>query len=338
MKIKHIIQAVLAISVFSLSSLSFADKQITTTTVVTSTPATKKTSSLIEFYEKDFSFNWNDYTTIKANKTKIKKIEAFLKTIPENPDFLSPENRLALGKLLYKLGTFYTHIARNPDLAIEKLNAANTYFTSKEDKAWTDNQLAYAYEQKFASSHNDADKEKALAYTNKVISNKKTDEVAFAECVKGLVLNDAKQFPQAETSFNKALKIYSSQTSDKNHDQYARAKNRLANIILDEGRDKEALSMLQELKEYWAAKSNNSQNPYAARNLVSLAQAYLKNDDAGAARDELNNAIQIDKDMYGDKSPQLAQPYELLSDAYTKLGNRELAKSYKSKAAALDRD
>jgi tetratricopeptide (TPR) repeat protein len=337
MKIKRIAQTVLTASILGLSFPIFAASPVTTTTtVVTSTPAAKKTSSLIEFYEKDFSFNWNDYTTIKPNKTKIKKIEAFVKTIPENPDFLSPDNRLALGKLLYKLGTFYTHINREPDLAIDQLNAANTLFTSQDDINWTYNQLAYAYELKFAAAHADADKEKALSYVNKVISNKKTPDVAFAECVKGLVLNDAKEYPQAEANFKKALKIYAVLPDGK--DQEARSKNRLANIILDEGRDQEALAMLQELKEYWAAKSNNSQNPYAARNLISLAQAYLKTNNAEDARDELNNAIQIYKDMYGNKSSMLAKPYQLLADVYNKLGNKELAKSYKAKADSLDAD
>jgi len=107
---------------------------------------------------------------------------------------------------------------------------------------------------KICSSKLDADKNKSLDYTNQVISvlysGKSNKEVAFAYCVKGLVLNDAQDYRQAESSFRKALSMYETMPDGKD-DQYARAKNRLANIILEQnGRDKEALAMLQQLKPY----------------------------------------------------------------------------------------
>jgi tetratricopeptide (TPR) repeat protein len=219
------------------------------------------------------------------------------------------------------------------------MNFAEKLLTNKEDKAWNYNHLAYAYEQKFAASNLAVDKNKSLYYTHQVIStlysDKPNKEVAFAYCVKGLVLNDAKDYGQAEKSFKTALAMYEAMPDGKD-DQYARAKNRLANIILDQnGRDNEALVMLQQLKTYWKTKSGTVRNPYAARNLISLGQAYLKIGNAYAARDEFDSAIRIYTNIYGNNSSLLAKPYQLLSDAYKKLGDAEQASFYERKVRKL---
>jgi tetratricopeptide (TPR) repeat protein len=319
MKLKLITQCSFIIAFLVASSFAFA--------------------SAISSNEKNFTFDWNNYSTIAPNQTKIAKTEAFLKTVNDYSN-LSASDREALGKLLYKLGTFYTHVSRQPDLAIEKMNLAAILLTDKEDKAWNDNQLAYAYEQKYAASGETADKEKALTYTNKLITetypNTKNKEVAFAYCVKGLIFNDAKDFSQAETNYKTALNIYEKIPGGKD-DQYARAKNRLANIILEQnGREKEALGMLKQLKSYWAAKGNIQKNPYAARNLIALGEAYLKTGEVQTARDELNIATNIYKNVYGNSSKLLAHPYQLLSEAYIKTGNAEQASIYKEKVYDLD--
>lgn len=279
-----------------------------------STQVFSASQSAINTYEKNFNFDWNNYSTIEPNKAKIAATEAFLKTIPKNAT-LSTADRASLGKLLYKLGTFYTHVSHEPDIAIEKLNRAGSLLTNKQDKAWNDNHLAYAYEQKFAASGHDADKETALDYTHKVITNMypeaKSKEAAFAYCVIGLVKNDSKKYKQAEISYKTALTIYESLLDGKD-DQYARAKNRLANIILDQnGRDQEALAMLEQLKKYWLAKENISHDPYAARNFISLGQAYLKVGNTKAAHAEFENAITIYKNVYGKNSAMLAKANEL---------------------------
>lgn len=295
-------------------------------------------TNTIRASEKDFNFNWNNYATIASNQEKLKKTEAFLKTITDY-SHLSAAERQALGKLLYKLGTFYTHISREPDLAIQKMHLAESLLTTKQDKAWNDNHLAYAYEQKYAASGLIEDKKMGLDYTKTVISelyrNKSNKEVAFAYCVKGLIFNDAKDYVQAETNFRTALHIYEKIPYGKD-DQYARAKNRLANIILDQnGRDNEALTMLKQLNEYWTSKGNIDHAPYAARNYISLGQAYFKVGNFQAARDELNNAINIYTQVYGNNSKLLVKPYELLSDAYKKLGQIKQASICKEKAITL---
>lgn len=271
----------------------------------------------IQQHEKDFNFDWNNFATIAPNQARISKTEAFLNTITDY-SHLNNTDKQALGKLYYKLGTYYTHVTRESDLAIFKMNLADALLKDKPDKAWNYNHLAYAYEQKFAVSGKASDKDNALEYVNKVIANlyanANNKEVAFAYCVKGLIFNDAKNYLLAELSFRLALKTYESLPDGKD-DQYARAKNRLANIILDQnGRDKEALVMLEQLKQYWLAKGNISQDPYAARNFISLGQAYLKTGQKQAARNELNHAIAIYKNVYGEKSPLLAKPYQLLGE------------------------
>jgi tetratricopeptide (TPR) repeat protein len=295
----------------------------------------------IQSYSKKFTFDWNDYSTIEPNKKQIEEIAAFLKaTKPEAYAKLNAADKQTLGKLFYKLGTYYTHVARQPDEAIASMERADTLLTSMEDKAWNDNHLAYAYEQKYAVSDEDADQDKALTYTDKVITKlyhgAKNKEVAFAFCVEGLVQNDAADYAQAETSFKTALAIYEHIPYGLD-DQYARAKNRLANIILEvDGRDKEAIAILEELKKYWQTKDNDSHNPYAARNLISLGQAYFKVGNVNDARDQFTKAISIYQTVYGNNNKLLVEPYQLLADTYKKLGNQNLADAYEKKANALD--
>lgn len=288
--------------------------------------------------EKNFNFDWNNYATISPNKIKIAKIEAQLASLSD-ANKLSVVEQQSLGKLLYKLGTFYTHVSREPDLAIAKMTQADPFLNDRQTKAWNDNHLAYAYELKFAASNAAADKDMAFAYANQVIEKlypeQTNKEVAFAYCVKGLIYNDAKDYIQAEANFKKALHMYETMPQGKD-DQYARAKNRLADIILDQNnRNQEAFTMLKELKSYWLAKKNVVVDPYAARNFISLGKAYLKMGHPQAARNEFNYAIRIYKNVYGMRSVMLAKPYQLLAESYKKSGNLKQAKAYENKSIQL---
>lgn len=188
---------------------------------------------LLRQYDKTFTFDWNKHTTIAANKRQIDKIESLLKNTHDTGQ-LNDADRKALGSLLYKLGTFYTHVTPKPDLAIARMNQANTILANKQDKAWNYNHLAYAYELKYAISSQADDKEKALYYTNKVISQlypqMQNKEVAFAYCVKGLIYSDTKDYAMAETNFKTALQIYESIPGGKD-EQYAKAKTHLATVL-----------------------------------------------------------------------------------------------------------
>ncbi len=293
----------------------------------------------VKEYEQKFDFNWHDHASIESNKKKIEEIELFLKSNP-NYSEMSGDDQEALGIMAYKLGTYYTHIARQPNMAIDKLNLADNLLPGKEDKAWINDQLAFAYEMKYSVSNEDVDKKQAEAYTEKVFSfypKTKNKEIAFAYCVRGFLADDSDDHEEAEENFKQALAIYEKIPHGKD-EQYHRLQSRLAMSILaqDDNRDEEAFKMLTDVRKYWKAQGNENQNPYAARNLFALAQAQLKMDKPNDARDTVNKVIALYQSMYGRDSEQLVQPYQLLADTYKKMGNRELADSYQVKANELD--
>jgi tetratricopeptide (TPR) repeat protein len=305
-----------------------------------SSPETTVSNTSIRDYEKDFNFDWEQFTTILPNKNKIKAIEAYISTLnaTQTIEHLTSSDRKDLGKLLYKLGTYYTHVSRQPKLAIIKLYEADKLLNTNQDKAWIYNHLAYAYEQKYAKSADVLSKEKGLYYTNLVMTRLYPDHsnkaVAFAYCVQGLILNDSYDYKNAEESFRHALLIY--EMLDNKGDQYARAKNRLADIILDQnGRDNEAITLFKNLKAYWSAKQNINEDPYAARNLLSLGRAYLKIGEYRRANIEINNAIKIYINVYGANNSLLARPYHLLAEVYKKTNQLKQAAEFEAKSENL---
>jgi tetratricopeptide (TPR) repeat protein len=294
--------------------------------------------SIIQKYAANFTFDWNQYESIPANKKQLAEIENGLVKIQKFSNLTSAEQQ-SLGKLLYKLGTYYTHVSREPDLAIQRLNLAESMVKDKETLAWIDNHLAYAYEEKYATDREAADREKALSYSNKVINtlypNQKNKVVAFAYCVKALTEDEAQDYSAAETSFKTALNIYDTLPNGKD-DQYARSQNRLADIILNQdGRDQEAIALLKQLQTYWQGKGDISHNPYAARNLLSLGRAYLKIGDTTAAQNSFKSALDIYTNVYGAKSKMLSLPYQQLSLAYARAGQQKLAQAYKREVSKL---
>lgn len=292
----------------------------------------------IQIANRDFTLDWNDDISIAANKDKVAAIEILLSK-PVDYKKMRRVEKQALGELLYKLGTYYTHIAREPDLAIDKLDLADKLLINKEERGWNNAHLAYAYEQKYRLTQDAADKKEALSYVKDVIipllRTPNYKQVAFAYSVQGLVQNDAKDYAGAEASFKEALSIYED-IPDGEDDQYIRAKNKLATIILKRpSRNQEAMAMLEEVKAYWLAKSNIHYSPYAAKNFTALCAAYLKSGNAKEARDECNRAIAIYNNVYGANSTLLAKPYLLLSAAYLQLGNQEQVKIYREKMSLL---
>ena len=242
-----------------------------------------------------------------------------------------------LGLLLYRLGTYYSHILQEPDPAIAHLLTALPLANAPEEKAWINDQLAYAYELKYRSTRLASDREKALYYSAKVITNspKKNQALAFAYCVKGLVQHDAQEDAASLTSFKKAINIYKSVHAEKS-DQYARAKNMLADLLLEQNpQNKTALAMLIEVKRFWTTHDHGEPNPYAARNLLSLGQAYLRLGNIKAAQTAVQKALAINQHVYGPLSEQLLTSYQLLSEVYTKVGNSKLAEAYEEKINLL---
>lgn len=292
----------------------------------------------LEKFSKNFNFDWSQSATISQNKAKVAEIDVFLKKIDDYSKLNKEDQKLA-GQLSYQLGTFYTHIARDPNPGIDKLTKAETLLIDKEAKASCYNQLAYAYAQKYSNERYTADKEKALYYTSKVISdfypNVKNQDVAFAYGIKGRVQKEAHDYSAAQESLKTALDIYESLPNGK-EDAYARTRTKLADTLLEQNKeDKAALAMLEESKQYWLKKQDVNQNPYAANNLVSLGQAYLRIGNIKEAQAAIKQAISIYENVYGAGSKQLSLPYELLSQTYQQEGKQKLAAAYIRKAASM---
>lgn len=285
--------------------------------------------------EAKFKFDWSQYSSRSLDKNKIAAEEKFISKI-NDVSKLNYQEQQALGRLFYKMGAYYTHVAYEPDLAITKLTMANAMLTDLLERAWSYNQTAYAYEQKYAALDSPEDKEIALFYVNKVISemlpNMKSKPVAFAYTIKGLIQNDAKEYTDAEKNFKAALAMYETLPNGKD-DQYVKAKTGLAEAFLgQDGHEKEAISLLKQTKRYWSQKGHLTRDPYAANSIMSLGKAYLKTGQARAARDEFQTAVNIYENVYGDHNPILVKPYQLLAQAYKQLGRLDQASAYEQKA------
>jgi len=239
--------------------------------------------------DEEFNFDWNDYRSIKPARKKIREIEARIEqAVDLTAEFLIHEKQ-ALGSLCYKAAIFYNHIERNPDAAIRMLSRAEIYLNRylnpgindrfAYSTAWIGNHFAYSWQQKFSASKNIRDKERAFNYCNWVILNygnygKNQDGTfadiesakltGFAYCVKGLTEYKSDQLDQAIKDYRYALDLY-----EKNQlidDQYARAKNRYAQILMENNNIDEANKMFGEVEKYWSEKSEKeNDNIYKAR-------------------------------------------------------------------------
>lgn len=294
----------------------------------------------LQEYDKNFKYDWNNFSNIEVDRKKITDIENFIANFPSDDiKKLSPEDKTALARLSYKVGSYYTHVTRQPDEAIKHLALADEYLVSKADRAWNYNQLAYAYEEKFALTEDEMDEKKGLDYVRKVrllYPRMRNQQIAFICCVQGLFQNDAKDSKEAETTLKNALAIYETIPGGKS-DQYMRYKADLAAIMLTNDENDEALSMLQELKQYWIHKGKLETNPYAAVSLLTLSQVYLKLNKIKEAQQELAQVISIYQNIFGNDSELLVQPYQLLADSYRSLGNQQLADEYQVKANMVDK-
>lgn len=155
-------------------------------------------------YNHEFTFDWNDYRTIKPNENQLSEIASFLEKPTTAEEAFQTDEKWELAWLCYKIGTYYNHIKRNPDLALPQLKVAEKILTDDEGLAWTQNHLAFTYQQKLAAAKKQNKKEemeecatKSLEYCEKAKSIYKTtypcsDElrqieiVAFAYCVQAL--------------------------------------------------------------------------------------------------------------------------------------------------------
>lgn len=237
--------------------------------------------TLSQKYNEEFDFDWNDYRTIKTNENKFSVITAFLEKPSTVAEALRSDEKYDLASLCYKVGAFYNHIKRNPDLALPQLEMAE-HVLAKEANAWTRIQIAFCFQQKYAKTHSKEFAIEALHGCNLVEKNYlSSDEprhiklVAFAYCVRALTEYEMKNINEALASYRFALDLY--EQLDEHDDQYARAKNRWAMMLVDNNRIKEARQAFAELENYWS-KDNDPYNTYRARADITHGEFLLKYD------------------------------------------------------------
>lgn len=284
----------------------------------------------VKFYSQKFNFDWNDIRTLASNKKTIVTLENFIKTEPLIGQ-LNADDKEAYARMLYKLGTYYTHISKEPARAIPILSIALPLLHSASDKAWTQNHLAYAYEQLYAQSKHTEDHQQAIRYMTPVMQADKHSQakaIAFAYRTQGLLQRDDKNYTQAEDSLKIALRLHTARDT-----QYARTKHCLSEVLLTmDHHDVEALHDLQGIDQYWHKQPLYNQNPYAAHNLVVLGKGYIKVNQYPDAANVIERAIKTYQHVYGERSRMLAEPYELLAQVYQKLNNTKLAHASRKKS------
>ncbi len=284
-----------------------------------------------------FDFDWQSHRTIAPSFMQIQAAEAFVQSISPTSTLAASDDAL-LGKLLYKMGSFYAHVKRDPSAAISKLNAASQHLQQTEDQAWVNNQLAYAYELQYVHSKQQHDRDMTIALTHKVITtlypHTINTAVAFAYGVEGLLLRDEKKYPESAARLQQAFDYYRQQGLY--NDTSNRAKSRLAHVLIKLHRhDPSVLLMLQEVKQYWIDQGDMGQIPYAANHLVALGQVYMSQKKYRAARNEFDTALSIYKNIYGAQHPILVLPYHYLAQAYRLDDKEKLADIYEEEAMRL---
>ncbi len=289
----------------------------------------------LQLLNEAFTFDWNDYRTIESNKNKIAEIESAIEKAMPSIGTLEERERQALGLLCYKLGTFYNHIKRTPAPALEKLLIAEKILANKE-LAWTKNHIAFSYQQMLASAKREKNVEKteenktqAIEYCSQVIKRHESLEekesdvesikvTAFAYCVKALAEYEVNELEMAVKSYRFALDLY--EKHGLLDDQYARAKNRYAQFLVDQKNYAEANKAFSELEKYWLEKQDDL-NPYPARFYVSYADylAKVQPENLTIILEKYKKAYEILRVTDGEQSPFTKDIFKKVSEIQEKL-------------------
>src|SRR3990167_4431669 len=287
--------------------------------------------SSIKMLNESFNFDWNDYRTIEPNKAKVAVLELFIEKMLPSLSTLKESDKYAFGQLCFKLGSFYNHIKRTPAPALHKLLIAEGILTSNE-LAWVKNHIAFSFQQKLAASKREKNEEEikenttfAMEYYNQRIkqhgSIEETDAIkitAFAYCVKALAEYEVDQLDAAVKSYRFALDLY--EKHGLLDDQYARAKNRYAQFLVEKKNHVDANNAFDELEKYWSEKQDGL-NPYPARFYVSYADYLVKiqPDNLALALEKYKKAYEILRVTDGEQSPFTKDIFKKVSEIQEKL-------------------
>lgn len=206
-----------------------------------------------------FEYDWNDYTVTTDDK-KVEELSKLALAVKPNSD----KERQMLGEILYKAGTYYNHSKCMPEAALPHLLKAKEYLANPNELAWVDNHIAFSYQQKAFAANKASDSKvaeenikKSLNICNELVKSdpkelkdKEAIKIwAFASCVKALTEYENGQLEQAIKSYKTALDLYENHKLLDN--QFARAKNRWAMMLLENGLVDAAATAYKELDAYW---------------------------------------------------------------------------------------
>lgn len=238
-----------------------------------------------------FDFDWMNGETISRSKNNIKAVEATLKATLASEPNLSESEKTALGELCFKLGAFHNHVTREIGKAFDYLAIANQYLKG-DAKAWVANHLAFTYQQQqfaFSKQNHASVKEyyiEALKQIDRVVTvhEGRTDEsravdleamkiIAFARCVEASARYENGEHLAAMEGYRLSLALY--EKHGLIDDQYARTKNRYAQMLAVDGQKVAANEAFKSLEAYWVDRNYSAANVYAARFYQAYAQ-YLE--------------------------------------------------------------
>jgi tetratricopeptide (TPR) repeat protein len=102
---------------------------------------------LLQALNQDFTFDWNDYLTLKDNEKKISAIKNLIARMPSQDVLkLNDKEKQAYGQLLYKLGAYEVHINSDEESALKILNQARAFLSDHQELAWVDNHIAFCHQ------------------------------------------------------------------------------------------------------------------------------------------------------------------------------------------------
>lgn len=321
-----------------LSSTVLANQDLPTTELIIEAdkiynPNELTTDSLV-IYEKNFKADWRNAATVKANKEKVLEIKNFVKNYNMNDSSQLPaEHQQALGRLLYKLGTYCVHAEQTPNHAIEYFIAANALLKTRTEKIWNDTQLGYAYYQKFLLTQDDQDKEKSLRYAKSVLDHGKSvpQAVELAYNVQESLDDEVKIRPSIAL-FQKALNLDDNAATNFTP-PFVNNKNKLATLLfaLNHQQQASALSLLQRSEQFWhqqMLQENSAQNSLLTTSGQTNWQALPNSNDNQEILTTLQQAIAIYQHLFEAQDYHFMQAYVLLARLFKQMGDNDKAQSY----------
>lgn len=232
---------------------------------------------LFQEWDKAFDYDWDNYKTIPGKEAMLPRRDVLTRLFK-----LYQEQKLedpVSFKFLLKVSTYYNHQERDPSNALfyQDLGVKRYNDLSKNDQALLLAHRAFSYQQVlFQSKKNPKIIEdlglisqeqiyaNALSYINTTFY--KSDnwyDIAYATCIKALLIYEYEN----EKCIKQAIEVYTGALHEyEKHgvcdDQYARAKLRTWQIMVEAKYPKEVTDkFFNELKTYWA-EHRDPLNPY----------------------------------------------------------------------------